>query len=517
MTVPNTNLKKVITRFNIQNRLLARELNVDPSLVSRWLSGSRQLKASSETLAGLADYILDHCRGQEDENWLNAEFHNAGLHAVSTSRSEMCRNLILLIASDGPKISRSLLPDKPDFGGTTMICDENEITAIAALSDSVSNMRFGISVGFENIALTLEKAFEKSQAHMTLYIYLSNENVEMMLNDAIQSLLLREFTSRKVDSQLLFSLSSNTFAIASLINAYMRPIINGSLHISVVHGMTQAISNQTMFLFPGKQAILITDLSSAAVTPIATVINDFHFVMEISKNFERSQRYAQPILSLLNDKFGKNIIEIYYIEYCKSGNLDVIKDSINPMFMTVEGYAGVLRALGNRGEALEWRKAEYQKFNQDFITNLESGTVFREIISLQRLQKIAEDGFCMMPGQYFMDKNIVKTDTAACVDMLEGYIRFLEERTNFHLLILDRLRILEENSCWHLKQNHHMAINSWEDIEPTMIYSDQMMITYEFQRKFNDLWLKESVASGGKEGTIHTLRKIISLLQIHGQ
>lgn len=44
--------------FGLTNLALAKALELDPSLISRYLSGQRQLKAASPQMEAIADFIL---------------------------------------------------------------------------------------------------------------------------------------------------------------------------------------------------------------------------------------------------------------------------------------------------------------------------------------------------------------------------------------------------------------------------------------------------------------------------
>lgn len=73
-----TNLKAVMKHFDIQNRALAKALNVDPAQISRWRNGKRELKVASEMMWPLADYILSRALASRDIDWLKRAFAEDG-------------------------------------------------------------------------------------------------------------------------------------------------------------------------------------------------------------------------------------------------------------------------------------------------------------------------------------------------------------------------------------------------------------------------------------------------------
>ena len=54
----NTNLKTVITKFELTNLDVARATGLDPSLISRYISGNRKLKRSSRQAGDIAEFLM---------------------------------------------------------------------------------------------------------------------------------------------------------------------------------------------------------------------------------------------------------------------------------------------------------------------------------------------------------------------------------------------------------------------------------------------------------------------------
>ncbi|HNY19242.1 MAG TPA: helix-turn-helix transcriptional regulator, partial [Flexilinea sp.] len=76
---PNRNLKSVLELVGISNLAFAKALDLDPSLISRYLSGERRLIAASAQMAAIADFILERCNRLQDIQWLTEQFHSVGL------------------------------------------------------------------------------------------------------------------------------------------------------------------------------------------------------------------------------------------------------------------------------------------------------------------------------------------------------------------------------------------------------------------------------------------------------
>ena len=70
----NSNLKNVLTRFELTNLDLARATGLDPSLISRYISGNRKLKRSSRQAGDIAEFLLTLADTSERIDWLRSMY-----------------------------------------------------------------------------------------------------------------------------------------------------------------------------------------------------------------------------------------------------------------------------------------------------------------------------------------------------------------------------------------------------------------------------------------------------------
>ena len=85
----NSNLKNVLTRFELTNLDLARATGLDPSLISRYISGNRKLKRSSRQAGDIAEFLLTLADTSERIDWLREQLENAGFSTDITSVMSM--------------------------------------------------------------------------------------------------------------------------------------------------------------------------------------------------------------------------------------------------------------------------------------------------------------------------------------------------------------------------------------------------------------------------------------------
>ena len=505
MTSPGKNLKSVIEYFGVRKNEMARELGVDPSLISGWISGQRRLRAATPQMDALADYILAHSKRIHDLEWLNAQFEAEGLQVDISSVYRVRQNLIMWLASDGEALRRNMRSQPQAVAAKTNATRKSWTTLLK--EDSA------VRLGYLDIALELEPILSGLAAKSVVEIFMSSDQIATLVNGDIAALMLRSIEKNDLNVSLIVCVSGDTQAMSVLIGTYMGALVSGHVRLSVVHGLTQTVTNQMHLIIPGVAVMLVTETPDVTTPPVAVVIREPAFVTEVQRSFAQTVRYAQPILNIYGDDFSRNILEIIYREFCTPGALDVVKDSINPMYMPEHAYNRVLSTNGHSDAEYAWRSAEFARFKSGMDETLKGGSVFREILSLSRLNQIVKDGFCRMPGLYFMKKGFVLLDAEGCISILDGYIRYLETVPNFHLLILDDITMLHMNNCWQLKQNQHLAINHWSGPEPVMIHSDQLMLLREFQAHFDRLWALGTGAIGCRTGVIAILRDVVVRLK----
>ncbi len=506
MATPNQNLKAVVEHFGLTNIELARALDFEPSLVSRYLSGHRELRASSAQMDAIADFILTKSERLADIEWLKEQFEAAGLPTELTTVYRFKQNLVMWLATDGKTLRKNLGATLPgDMGGKQ--------TESPKESTTPKRPQSAVHVGTLSLVLSLRSALLKLPCGAVVDVFLSNDQLTTTVNEDFAALLLEMAEQNDLRFRMVVCVSGNTRFMSRLLNTYMGALVSGHVQLSVVHGMTQTVTNQLHILLPSECAVLVTETTGTAAPSIAAFVAEPRFAAETKRSFDTTARYAQPILNIYGDDYSRNILETLYMEFCTPGALDVIKDSLNPMYMTPEGYDRFLQTRGHSDEEYAWRSAEYLRFKSGLDHTLSGGSVFREILSLSRLRDIAETGTCRMAGLYFMQSGYIHLNAEGCMDILNGYIRYLERTPNFHLLIVDDFGELHENNCWQLKQNHHLAVNCWSGTEPVMIHSDQLMLLREFQEHFDKLWEQGQKSIGSRAGVIAILQDVAARLK----
>lgn len=507
MAAPNEHLKAAMKHLGITNAELAKALGCDPSLISRCVSGQRSLKATSVQMDAIAEYILSKAKRMQDMDWLKARFQETGLPTDSSTVYRYKQNLIMWLASDGETLRNNFGRSLPGDAAGTVAAKKKQEEARTTPADS------DVKIGTMDIALALRSALSQLPQGSCVRIFLSNDRLRTVTNEDVAALFREVIANNGLHFQMAVCVSGDTQAMSRLLDAYIEALISGHIQLRIVHGQTQTVTSVMHVLVSNELCFLVNETAGAYAPPVAAVIRNKAFVVETTANFEATARYAQPVLNIYGDEYTRDVIEILAMEYCTPGGLDVVKDSINPMFMSCEAYDRFLKTRGHFPEEYAWRSVEFQRFKTGMDANLHSGVPFREIISLARLHDIAQHGSCRMAGLYFAELGYVDLDREGCIDILNGYIDYLINEPNFSLLILDTLGELHGNNCWHIKRDGHISINNWQGKEPVMVYSDQLMLLREFQTRYDALWERGAGAIGSRVNVISILKDVAGRIE----
>ena len=503
------NLKVLMSQLHITSIQLAHAINVDPSLVSRWRkAGCGERKMTQHALA-IGKYVSERHLSAENAAWLAARLGEDGAGRESNA-FRIAR--WLYPDADVPPAS---CEDARVFPNILMlqsfrdaVIDQQEPPVLPVRPKSAS---LDVCQGVDEIAQLIEQELGTTAKGTEVSIFLSSESSSTAVNPQIVKAIHSCVVERQLKVRMLVQSSNNSAMSSRLVSAYIPMLVLGVLELSVVQGTPQTFTATMNFIIPFRSAIVVTEAAEKRSSAVAVIMRDLEILEDMRANFQGSLRYARPMMSAYDDNFARTIIETFFEEYGVPGSLDVIKSGLNPMYMSIRQYGKVLEKFGHTGEQYRWRYQEFTRFKEAMDSVLKSSR-FREVLSLTMLQQIADTGRCRMPSMYFMEAGVWNLDAEDCLDILDGYIHYLQSVPSFQVILLEDETLFMPNSCWHIKNNKHVMIHSWNIDHPIMVYSDQLLLIDEFQRHFEHLWSKMSPTGASTRVAIEAIEVIRSRL-----
>ncbi len=490
----NTNLKTVITKFELTNLDVARATGLDPSLISRYISGNRKLKRSSRQAGDIAEFLMTLADTSERIDWLREQLENAGFSTDITSVMSMKNNMIQWISQDGELIS----------DGPTELPEADE-----PAEEEIGDRNKKIAFGALQIAAALEEEFQTLPKGETIDFFLSSDRMSFFTNAVFAVNLRKTVEERGVSVNVVIGMSGDTRYFSKIIETYMGEMVSGKIRFYTFFGATRNVAEQMFCILRNSKVVIVTETSVGSAYPVGTFLNDVDFVQEMSQSFDATYRYSQPLFNIYNDEYVRSMIEVLYTEYCLPGALCVVKDSVNPMYMSFASYCRVLRKDNADDGEYAWKCNEYRRFNDSFESMMANGMPCREIISFKRLNAIINEGKCRMAGVYFLTKGFYDLDLQGCRDILAGYIEYLDKYPNFSLLILDDLPELHNSSCWHVKGTQSVSINDWSGEAPVLCQSGHAALVQEFQKHYESIWKRGSGSLSNRAYVVSILKDVI--------
>lgn len=467
-----SNLKMILSNFRITNLDLAKATGIDPSLVSRYISGNRKLRSTGRHADAIADYILMQAGTEERIDWLKEQLKGAGLPVKATSVLSVKQNLIAWISTD-------------ESGGAAAA--EPDTAEEASVAEPIAQPDSGFVSGVKPITERLGKMFSSLPEGEAVDVFMTSDRIRLMVDPAFAEMLHGVMKTAGIRMNIVICVSGATQQLSRVVRQYMGEMVNGCMRFYSFFGTAQNVAEQMYFILKDRAVVMLTETSVGSSEPVGTFIESADFVEDVYRSFNGTYRYSQPMFNIYNDAYTRNMIEVLYGEYCLPGALDVVKDSVNPMYMSYENYCRVLRDCNTDDGEYAWKCNEYRRFKDGFENMLQTGMPCREILSLKRLNAIVSEGRCLMAGLYFLGSGYFELDLRGCRDILSGYIDYLDRFPNFSLLILDDLPELHRSNCWHVKKNLSIAINDWTG-DPIMCQSNHAMLVQEFQKEFDSIW-----------------------------
>ena len=499
--------------LGLTNASLAKAIGVDSSLISRWRTGKRSIAGNPEYAVLIARYLVPRIASRADRDWLKRQLaEDLGIEEAELE-AELVSNAARWLFPGHARLLDN--PSQEERTAVFLVSSFAEaVTAEDGLQRQTAIERLQpasgdviAAIGEQQVEELLRQCLSKAEPASEVLVYLSSESIRSIRRAGVASALKSACAKKDLRVCMLVQSANNTAASSELLATYMPMLVIGQLLLLVTQGVPQSMFGTWGVLAPDRAALTVNETLSGDSRPIATLVTDERHLTDIRQSFERSKRFAHPLMTMMDDQSSRTVVEIFFQEYGVPGNLDVIKNGLNPLFFAPEDYDDVLRGYGLPKEEFDWRQREFLRFKQAMAEVMRE-SVFREVLSLPRLREIARTGTCRMPGIYFFNTGIHEIGPKDCAALLEGYIRALETEPNFSVIVLDDEQLFLPNSCWHIKLNKHVMIHTWNSDHPTLIYSDQLILIDEFQKHFVALWDRLTQIGSENRKAIEKLRAL---------
>ena len=431
------------------------------------------------------DFILTRNLSPQNTAWLKKTLRQDGIESEFTSVSDIKLGLILWLSDNSSGSVRFVLDE---------IIGENGRGISAAGYGGVqpSGVRlhkqdFTAKAGITEIGLQLEAILKDSPGSF-IDIHISGENADTIVSETIVSLIAGTIEQHRMHYRMILSVSNRSEAAAHIMHTYLKYITEGTISLYVAHEDKNSLTEQTTFIMPHENAVIISEILYSRAPPAALFVMERSYVYALRERFDKTLVYAQPVFTPLREVSSRRVQSMYLEDYEKSGLLSIIRDGITSLYMSPESFDLLLRKQGYAGDAFRWRSSSFKSLQTAIDGSLRNGMEIREIISMEWFMRLYGDGEFLLPGEALFDVGLVTVDKESLVSMLEGYFHFIQMYPNLHVRFYENLDPMLWDIEWQLKDNSHVIIKRKNDELQPLLYSQQPVFVYAIEQYYEGLW-----------------------------
>jgi hypothetical protein len=527
----------LIKNFNSSNSKLARAINVDPSLVSKWRRGNRTPAPDSPHIPLLVNYFLNAGSLQHQKDALvnvlkqvhpNLEnFESLHTRKALTSWLLSESNTVSNNYSQTPGVVQSI--DINDILAKMSALDKfsagiEDVTPQTGWDMTIKHGERGYYEVFKGIkgkrraVMNFLNMVLSSPRPLELLLY-SEEDIEWLVGDpqfftnwgkALKQVLL---SGHKVI--IIHHVNRDPARIMAVIDQWVPLHLTGRLESYYYPKYTEKVIKATMFIARGTAAIL-------AVTPEKGHDTDFTFFhtdpLVIRLAEENFLAFLSTCRQLVEIYKSGNMLE-YYRKVCqleeKPGFQYVLRNGPTSLTMPAGLYAKLLDDMPLPEKEKKERLALYQKRIEAFHRNL-SLYRYREFINIGAFEtNLMENGHAYNGLELFTDR-AAKCGTADYIKHIAHIINLLEKYDHYEVILYKQHEIDHANKMYlSVKEEAAVILSTCHDPgnKPIAIITHQDNIANAFEEYFDNLLEHVAVSRRGKGAVIKKLRNSIDRLR----
>lgn len=487
--------------FETNMSKLARGINVDPSLISKWRSGSRRLTADSQHIQLITDYFLKSPLLSVKKDHLILELQRVlSINPPKTIKGlEHALTQYLAVPSKVlPPVVRQATDCSSLFSGT------NEYYQVYA---GVEGKRLAV-LRFLHTVLESPKPLE--------LLFYSQEDLKWMTGDqdflAKWAGMLREIVVKGHRIKIIHHVNREPDKIISVIQQWLPLHLSGQIDSYFLQKYTTPAIKSTIFVARGAFTIM-------AAAPGEKEIADHTFFYQDPAMVSLSEKLFQSALSSCQKLF-------YVFQQTEMANFDTydlslqklpgdsfsISTSPSLLTMPLPLFEKLLQTIAIPEADKKIRISTQISRQKLFISHLRH----EKHLEIEIMDLAADQLFPYAAHYYFHGSNssITNEDYIA---HLENLLQIMKSQQNFEHIILDKSYASQiGNSHFHLKKNQGLVITSHKNAAfPALaITFSEPTVLYAFDQYFSSLVEIIPLVLRSKDRNIRLLEERIAKLRI---
>ena len=478
--------------FKISNSHLARSIHVDPSLVSRWKSGSRKISAHSPHIAALATFFVHLEAYPYQKDYLNRLLSQL-LHQNPDNVAESDRSLALaswlvspdsvLTSAEPDKLlfsehSKKLFsqinqwlttgPDKPVPSGSRRQAEPSIPATASAAQPFCGQLYYGLAgkrqavIDFLDLALAMKGPLE--------FLLFSEELMDWLTEDpgflSLWGNRLRQVLEQGHTITIIHVVNRSAQEIIRIINQWLPLHLSGQIRSYYDPRYSEPAIRQTLFILSGQAVLTAQSTSNIRTQTLCFATQQPDMVKHHTHVFLDYLHVCQPLFSGYGTRQYQQHLEAQLEVMKKANRIISVMQQPEADFLPDTAQARIFRMLQQSTDLKD-------SFLSSFFSQKRAQQSSEKIglLSLDWLDKAVRDKAAAVHSDcdLFLREPVQLTGEETRQWLLQ-VIRQLEDNPNYHLYLIDTSADLKTNAhCFRYYERHCTGFASFPGENPFVI------------------------------------------------
>lgn len=525
-------LNHLLNALDISINRLSKAINVDSSLVNRWIHGKRIPSYNTPYIDSISEYLSKNILNTYQEQRVKELLVKFGVESDFDSKLKDTIKIVLLEAQGySLECKRHDISGKKESKEEEPIEKVNEYQDIKVLEDYYKEFNYEILlsdkdkiiIGNKNIHAETVKLLETiADKTSDSIVYLSFNNEFSFDNNNIEDMLhIRDILLKAVDNgwcvKFLVRLSNNLNRTIRIIN-YTKPLIKTGKVIPYY------IKKYDIFT-SGKECIIVPEMgaiSSYSTTPLTGVNCAFYFSNIVAINILQDyfisilKTSAHPLVKYYSKEnlcdYGCRLLK--YEEYF--GNRYLYEYGFSTLTLPKKLYYKLLCRIKplKKDAILEYNF--YIKRLKSFQKNIQTFE-YKDIYSIESIDMLLNKQ--QMIFYTSMGIELVSLEITDIIELLKNLIAMLKKYDHYHIAFMHPKKDesdLKSDFCYYIKERQGVLFETFDDtqVKRELVLSiDEPLANTAFVAYFKEVWDHIAPTNKEKPEIINWLQSHINMLE----
>ncbi|NLO21435.1 MAG: helix-turn-helix transcriptional regulator [Syntrophomonadaceae bacterium] len=504
MTVFASRLALLLKQFDISNAKLSKALNVDPSLISKWINGKRVPSPNSIYISRIADYLLKYLIDEYQQSLLlellRAEFPSLNLEMHEVRRQALMNWLRGEEDSSGNHIKS--LEREDSFGIDSHIMGQ---TGSYELFRGREGKRQS-ALNFLQEVLAWPEPIE--------LLLMSQEDIRWINEDQgflnQWRSLLYQVIKRGHRIKIVHTVNRDISQIAAMLNNWIPMHLTGQVE-SFYHPRYEELALfKTLFIATGRTAIL--SLSTSTLSQ-----NDSDYTLQfrdaavlglLEDYFRTYLSQCQPLIQAFSGQSLLQVLDIMIAAQNKPGHFYRLHNHLTSMTMPSDLFARLVELGHLNPREKESRIQLHRQWKDVFFHSLKYNP-FLEIFPIQAIDLNFNDRILLYPGSEFFLLDPLQMEVLDFKEHLEHIVDILEHYDNYELFLLNAPTPLIDHRFSIAYKEDYYAMVSSDDDNSYIIETNEGNTLHAFENYFKNVYEQIPIKNRSKSWVINKIKSRI--------